>query len=168
MSQAAGPPRGREHRPSPAQSLTLARSLRVPPDALVHGRGCEAPGRHVLVCAVEVQDEAGQQTWGQDSVLTAAAFPPSSVWDLQAGGCGAGSFGATWPLPGCVLARKTLKTNNRGPAEKEGSRPGGAGRGQANKLLIEVGEGRRKNDRALGDPREWGSLPWGPGHPPVL
>lgn len=130
------------------------------------------PGRHVLVCAVEVQGEAGQQTWGQegqDSVLMAAAFPAlqglgSASWWMRGWKLwGHVGMACSPPLPGCVLAGETLKTNKRGPAEKEGSGqtpcPGGAGRGQANKLLIKEEERRGKNNRALGDLSERGSLP---------
>lgn len=129
------------------------------------------PGCHLLICAVEVQDEAGQQTWGQkgqDSVLMA----PSSIWDLQAGGCGAGSFGATrrrasrapflavcWPeTPSKQTSMSLWKKNARIPRRSR----------KRTSQQVANQSGGRKNDRALGDPHEWRLLPRGPGHPPVL
>lgn len=50
----------------PKTSLTLAGSLLVPLEALIGGGGCRTPGWHVLIRAMQVQREAGQQAWGQE------------------------------------------------------------------------------------------------------
>lgn len=121
------------HCPLPPKALlTLAGPLLVPAETLVGGSGCGAPGGHVLVRAMEVQDEAGQLAWGGDR----------RDRRLPGDGYGAGNFGVVSCSQPCA--------GQGDPQSQHGvlwKRRAGGQQGEANKLPIPVGEGRMTKHR---------------------